>query len=57
MTLDISRGVLNGLEEIDLVSLDDHWLFTKCDDEPCGSACGDATFVNLDAWRRSRSVG
>lgn len=55
--LDIYRGVLDSLEEVDLASLDDHRLVSMCDHESHGLVFDDAKIVDLDAWRRSRTVG
>ncbi len=55
--LDTYRGVLDSLEEIDLTGIDGPWPGSQGDGEPSRSACDDAKIVNLDTWRRSRSVG
>ncbi len=55
--LDTYRGVLDSLEEIDLTGIDGCWPGSQSGDVLHQSVCGDATIVDLDAWRRSRSAG
>ncbi len=55
--LDTYRGVLDSLEEIDLAGIDDPWPGSRGTGEPGRSACDETKIVDLDAWRRSRSIG